>query len=165
MLSKVVKFMKMGWPSRRNEEDILLFFRQREELSDKFLVGIMSSYSQPRQGSSGEKAAWRASRNCLHESPGKELRMVARYLNRAEETRTQLLTVPAVKKRTSTSPITPMGVAKRTLGLPTSRLGRTIPGEDVSSGGRHSYQVVGGSANVIHHSGSNSGEAAAHLCS
>ena len=33
MLSKVVKFMKMGWPSRRNEKDPLLFFRQREELS------------------------------------------------------------------------------------------------------------------------------------
>lgn len=130
-----------------------------------FLVGIMSSYSQPGQGSSGEKAAWRASRNCLHESPGKELRTVARHLNRAEETRTRLLTVPAVKKRTSISPVTPIGVAKRTLGLPTSRLGRTIPGEDVCGGGRHSYQVVGGSANVIHHSGSNSGEAAAHLCS
>ena len=124
-------------------------------------MGVTGSGTQTRPGSVGGGASWGASRGRSHESPCQKLHVVARHLKRPGTKSPQL---SAVTKRTPTSPATPVGVAKGTLGTPTSRLCGTIPGSDVSGAGRRLYQVARGATNVIYHHCCHGGEVEAHLC-
>ena len=144
VLSRVLRWVRRGWPSQIKEDDLQPYARRRTELSvgRMHAMELQGSDTKTGSGSHSRQAAWRAPRNCADKNTGQKLCLVARDVGRAGVASKEPSPVSRDTECSTPSTNSHVGVAKGPLVSDSPRLCLSISRTHVFGARRCRIQVA-----------------------